>query len=194
MITVGFAIAVGLGLIMGTLMATVPLLRLTMYPYIIAFQALPKIVFVPLFLVLFGYGPSSKIVTAVAIAFFPVFINTMIGLSLVEEDALRLMQSLTANRWQIFTKLRVPSALPLIFAGIKTSATLVMTGAIAAEFLAGTDLGIGRLISVFSFDLQMDVVFALVLVIAIMAFLLFTAVERLGQKVVFWEEDRERPL
>lgn len=175
-------------------MATVPLLRLTMYPYIIAFQALPKIVFVPLFLVLFGYGPSSKIVTAVAIAFFPVFINTMIGLSLVEEDALRLMQSLTANRWQIFTKLRVPSALPLIFAGIKTSATLVMTGAIAAEFLAGTDLGIGRLISVFSFDLQMDVVFALVLVIAIMAFLLFTAVERLGQKVVFWEEDRERPL
>ena len=193
-IAAGFVIAVALGLIVGTLFAIVPLLRQVMYPYIIVFQALPKIVLVPIFLVLFGYGANSKIITAVAIAFFPVFMNTMIGLSLVEEDGLKLMRSLTANRWQVFTKLRVPNALPLTFAGIKTSATLAMTGAIAAEFLAGTDLGIGRLIAISSFQLQMDTVFALVFLIAIMAFLLFFAVEWLGERIVFWGEDQEQML
>lgn len=191
-IAVGFVIAVVSGLVMGTLMAIVPLLRLVMYPYIIAFQALPKIVLVPLFIVLFGFGPAAKIVTAAAIAFFPVFMNTMIGLSLVEADQRRLMESLTASRWQVFTKLQVPSALPLIFAGVKTSATYAMTGAIAAELIAGTDIGLGRLVSIFSFSLQMDFVFMLVLLIAVMAYLLFTVMERLGRRIVFWGEDQER--
>ena len=191
-IAFGFAIAAGAGLVTGTILAIVPLMRLVMYPYIIAAQALPKVVLVPLFIVLFGFGPASKIVTAAAIAFFPVFINTMVGLSLVEEDQRRLMESFTANRWQLFTKLQIPSALPLIFAGIKTSATYAMTGAIVAEFLTGTDKGLGRLISIFSFALQMDSVFSLVLIIAIMAFLLFAAIERLGKKIVFWGEGAER--
>jgi NitT/TauT family transport system permease protein len=191
-IAVGFVIAVLAGLVLGTLMAVVPLLRLVMYPYIIAFQALPKIVLVPLFIVLFGFGAAAKIVTAAAIAFFPVFMNTMVGLSLVDADQRRLMESLTASRWQVFTKLQVPSALPLIFAGVKVSATYAMTGALAAELIAGTDIGLGRLISTFSFALQMDFVFIIVIVIAVMAYLLFTGMERLGEKVVFWGEDQER--
>lgn len=191
---VGFGVAVSGGLALGTLIAVLPWLRLILYPYIITFQAMPKIVFIPIFLVLFGFGAESKIVTAVAIAFFPVFMNTVVGLNFVEEDSVRLMQSLQASRWQVFAKLRVPSSLPLVFAGVKTSATLAMTGAIAAEFLAGTDLGLGRLVSVFSFQLQMDAVFVLVLLVALIAYLLFTAVERIGQRVVFWGEEEERTL
>lgn len=191
---VGFGLAVSGGLVLGTLVAVVPWLRLILYPYIITFQAMPKIVFIPIFLVLFGFGAESKIVTAVAIAFFPIFMNTVVGLNFVEEDSLRLMQSLQASRWQVFAKLRVPSSLPLVFAGVKTSVTLAMTGAIAAEFLAGTDLGLGRLVSVFSFQLQMDAVFVLVLLVALIAYLLFTAIEKIGQRVVFWGEEEGRTL
>src|SRR5687768_1573967 len=81
-IAAGFVLGSMIGLLLGMLLATVRLVRLTLYPYVIAFQALPKVVLAPLFIVWFGFGPASKIATAIAICFFPVLVNTLVGLQL----------------------------------------------------------------------------------------------------------------
>ena len=124
---IGFGIGTVVGIASGAVLALVPAIRQTLYPYVVAFQALPKIVFAPLFVTLFGFGPESKIATAVTICFFPLMLNTMVGLTLVDEQALRLMRALRAGPWQVFTKLRLPNALPHVFAGLQTSVTFAIT-------------------------------------------------------------------
>ena len=188
-IFVGFGLGTLIGLVFGTLLAIVLLLRQIVYPYIVAFQALPKIVFAPLFVTWFGFGMESKIATAVAICFFPVFINTMVGLQLVPDDSLRLMQSLRANKWQVFVKLRFPNALPTIFAGIQTSLTFAMTGAIAAEFITGAAAGMGRLAQIFGSDLQTSLQFAVIFVVSVLGLAAVGVADWIDRRVVFWRED-----
>ena len=193
-ILAGFGIGATGGLVLGTLLAIVPIVRQILYPYIVAFQALPKIVFAPLFVTWFGFGVESKIATAVGICFFPVFINTMVGLQLVPEDGLKLMRSLRANEWQIFTKLRFPNALPQIFAGIQTSLTFAMTGAIAAEFITGAADGMGRLAQVFGNQLQTDLQFGVVVVVSALGLVAVSIADWIDRKVVFWREDSTTKL
>ena len=193
-ILLGFGIGAFGGFVLGTLLATLPIVRQILYPYIVAFQALPKIVFAPLFVTWFGFGIEAKVATAVGICFFPVFINTMVGLQLVPEDAVKLMRSLRANEWQIFTKLRFPNALPQIFAGIQTSLTFAMTGAIAAEFITGAAEGMGRLAQQFGLQLQTDLQFAVVVVVSALGLIAVTIADWIDRKVVFWREDTTTKL
>jgi NitT/TauT family transport system permease protein len=193
-ISVGFALGLFLGLVFGTLLAIIPPIRQILYPYIVAFQALPKIVFAPLFVTWFGFGIESKIATAVAICFFPVFINTMVGLQLVSEESVKLMRSLRANEWQIFAKLRFPNALPHIFAGIQTSLTFAMTGAIAAEFITGAADGMGRLAQIFGLQLETGLQFAVVVIVSALGLVAVTVADWIDRKVVFWREDTTTKL
>ena len=170
-------------------MYTTPPVRHTLYPYVIAFQALPKIVLAPLFVTWFGFGPESKVATAVAICFFPLMLNTMVGLTLVDAEALRLMQALRANEWQVFAKLRFPSALPHVFAGLQTSVTFAITGALVAELVTGGGSeGLGRLVDLFGSQLETDLQFAAVFVVSVLGVAAVLAAAWLDRRVVFWRE------
>lgn len=184
-VLIGFAVGVALGFSLGALLGASALAREVSYAYIIAFQGLPKIVLAPVFITAFGFGMMSKVMMAVAISFFPLLINTMSGLMTVDHEAVQLMRSLTASRRDIFWKLSVKHAMPSIFAGVKTSLTLALVGAIVGEFV-GARAGLGFLLASYSYQLQVDRVWAITFVLAILGIILFLFIEWVDKKVVFW--------
>ena len=115
-------------------------------PVIVLLNSIPKIALAPLFLLWFGYGLKTNIFVAVLVAFFPVVINTVTGLIEIDDNLLDLVGYLGATKAQIFAKIRIPNALPHLFAGIKTSATMCVTGSIVGEFIASKS-GLGRLLA-----------------------------------------------
>jgi NitT/TauT family transport system permease protein len=181
----GFGIGVILGFSLGALLGLSKFAREVSYAYIVAFQGLPKIVLAPVFITAFGFGMMSKIVMAVAISFFPLLINTMSGLMTVDTEAIQLMRSLTASRKDIFLKLSVMHALPSIFAGVKTSLTFALVGAIVGEFV-GARSGLGFLLAGYSYQLQVDRVWAITIILALIGIVLYVAIEWVDRKVVFW--------
>jgi NitT/TauT family transport system permease protein len=183
----GFAIGVTTGLILGTALALSPAVRTVLYPYMIMFQAIPKIILAPVFVVWFGFGLQSKIMMAAAICFFPILVNTLLGLTTVDSQAMQLMRSLRASQLQIALRLRVPGALPAVFAGLKTSLTYAMTGAIVAEF-SGALKGIGVLVDTFNTQLQVDYEIAVILTVMILGVAAYIVVEYLDRRIVFWRE------
>jgi NitT/TauT family transport system permease protein len=185
---VGFLLAVVLGVGIGIITGTFELFRKSIYPYIVAFQVIPKVVFAPIFLAWFGYGITSKIVMAAVIAFFPCLINTAVGLKATSEDEVMLMRSYVATRKQIFFKLTLPKALPFIFAGIKTALTFALIGAIVAEFI-GTYHGLGLMIQTFNFALQMPLMFAVIFIISATGIVLYIALDYVDRKIVFWRRE-----
>lgn len=185
---VGFVLAVVLGVGIGIATGTFELFRKSIYPYIVAFQVIPKVVFAPIFLAWFGFGIESKIVMAAVIAFFPCLINTAVGLRATSEDEVLLMRSYVATRGQIFLKLTLPKALPFIFAGVKTAFTFALIGAIVAEFV-GTYHGLGLLIQTFTFALQMPLVFAVIFIISATGIVLYAVLDYLDRKIVFWRRE-----
>ena len=116
-ILLGFALGAFLGIGLGTLVAQSPLFNRVINPYIIASQAMPKLALAPIFVLWFGFGITPKVFITALIAFFPLFENTITGLNQVDADRLELFRVLRASRWHTFTKLRLPNALPFIFAG-----------------------------------------------------------------------------
>ena len=162
---IGFILGTAIGLVLGIVLAVWPPVKRLTYPFIVAFQAIPKIVFAPLFIAWFGFGQTSKIVMAIVIAFFPVLINTMVGLESVPEDARRLMRSRKATPLQIFWKVSFLHALPIIFAGIKAALTFAVIGAIVGEFV-GAQQGLGYLLNLYNFQLRIDRVFAVITILA----------------------------
>lgn len=181
----GFFIGCFLGILLGILVANIGWFRAMAYPYIIAFQIIPKVVLAPIFITWLGFGIESKIVMTAAIVFFPVVVNTILGLESVEENALLLMRSLEANRWQVFTKLAWPTSLPAVFAGLETSATIALIGSIVAEFISAQK-GLGVLLITFSYQLKTDSVFAIIIIISLVGLLMFWGVGFLKRKIVFW--------
>ena len=188
---IGFAIGASSGFILGTILGISPFLRRIWSPYILALQSLPKVVLAPLLIGWLGFGIESKIATAVAICFFPLMINTMVGLTLPATDPMKLMRSLGASRWQIYRKLRLPVAAPLIAVGFKHSVLLAFTGALVAEILVGSSEGVGRLIAIYNQQIQMDLAFALVVLLAAMAVTAVMILDYLDRKIIFWREDKE---
>lgn len=114
----GFVLALVFAFVAGTLIAEVALLRRVMMPYLVAVNAAPKIALAPLVVVWFGFGVGSKIVMAALIAFFPMLINVVSGLAGADPQKIKLMRSLAASAWMTFTKVKLPDAMPSIFAGI----------------------------------------------------------------------------
>lgn len=186
----GFGIGAGAGLLLGFLCIISPLFRRSIQPYIVFFQAIPKIALVPLLFVWFGLGMSSKIYLAGMQSFFPVFVNTALGLTLLPEAEERLMYSLGANRFQRFRMLQVPNALPLIFAGIKTALTYAFISIIVGEFLGGST-GLGSMITAFDEANRTDRTFAVIVILSLLSLVIFYGIEYLGRKLVFWDKRKE---
>lgn len=187
---VGFAIGAGAGLFLGFMCIISPLFRRSLQPYIVFFQAIPKIALVPLIFVWFGLGMTSKIALASMQSFFPIFVNAVLGLTLLPEAEERLMYSLGANRFQRFRMLQLPNALPLIFAGIKTGLTYAFISVIVAEFLGGST-GLGSMITAFDEANRVDRTFAVIVILSILSLVIFYGIEYLGRKLVFWDKRKE---
>ena len=189
-VVIGFAIGASGGFILGALVALVSTFRKAFYPIIILIQSMPKSALAPMFIAWFGFGITSKVALAITICFFPVLVNTVTGLTTVDEHSFLLMRSLRASTFQIFTRLRMPAALPAVFAGLKTALTLALIGAIVGE-LVGASEGAGHLIATATFQFRMDDVFAYLLMLAFFGLALFSFSEAIERKIVFWHGDTD---
>lgn len=183
----GFALGALIGFVGGVLTGTFPYFRKTMYPYIVAFQGIPKISLAPLFLTWFGFGLESKIVMAVVLSFFPVLINTATGIQSVGKNELMLMSSYRATQLQIFSKLTLPHALPLIFAGLQTSLSFALIGAIVGEFIGARE-GLGVLLVTYNYQIRIDYVFAVIIILGVLGLVLYQLVDIVNRRLVFWQQ------
>jgi NitT/TauT family transport system permease protein len=142
----GLALGLTAAMLLGYVLAKSPLIERFLSPYIVASQSVPIVALAPLLIVWFGFGLTSKVLICALTIFFPVLINTIVGLRSVEEDLIELMQSLRATRWQVFRLLEVPAALPVFLGGLKVGVTLSVIGAVVGEF-AQSDRGLGFLVN-----------------------------------------------
>ena len=183
----GFVLGAAFGLVLGALIGQFPLLERTLYPYVVAFQTLPKVAIAPIIVIWFGYGMTSKVVITATIAFFPLLANTIVGLRAAPQEQIELMVAFTASRWQIFKMARLPQALPYIFVGLDVAIVLSVIGAIVGEFV-GSQAGLGYLILQRNFSMDMAGVFAILVVLSLMGIGLHLLVNRIQRRVVFWME------
>jgi NitT/TauT family transport system permease protein len=181
----GFALGSLGAFLIGSVAVLWPPVGRAVYPLVVAMQMLPKVALAPVFIAWLGFGFVPKVVMAASICFFPVLVNTIVGLTTVEDDQVLLLRSLRAKRWREFWELRLPSAAPEIFAGLKAAISFALIGAIVME-LIGTRNGLGTLIARFSYSLDMGLVFAVLLLLSVMGLVLYGAVELIDRKVVFW--------
>jgi NitT/TauT family transport system permease protein len=182
----GFIAGATLAFILGTVLALSRRTEYYCYPFIIMFQSLPKVALAPLIVIWFGLGLTSKVINAALIAFFPLMVNTIVGLRSADEDRLNLMRSLDASEAQIFWMLRLPGALPFIIAGLEVAMILALIGAIVAEFV-GAQAGLGMLIQTMNFSADVAGVFSILLILSILGLILNQAIIIVRRRVLFWD-------
>lgn len=182
----GFVAGTSLAFLLGTAIALSRRFEYFLYPSIVMFQALPKVALAPLIILWFGVGLSSKIVTAALIAFFPLMVNTIVGLRSADEDRVNLMRSLDASQAQIFWMLRLPSALPFLMAGLEVAMIFALIGAIVAEFVSA-EHGLGVLINSLNFGGDTAGMFSILLILSVMGLLLNQLILIVRRRVLFWD-------
>jgi NitT/TauT family transport system permease protein len=186
----GFGIAVAAGLVIGTLIAEFRILERAVYPYLVALQTMPKIALAPLFVVWFGFGPTSKIAVAAIISFFPMLVTTIAGLRGTDQGRLDVLRALGAGRWRCFISAKLPGALPHIFSGLSIAVVFAMTGAIVGEFV-GASAGLGYLIIQANARMNIPQVFAILLVLGGIGVLAYGTVQTLRRRLLFWAPQEE---
>ena len=167
-----------------------PKTKQAIYPYAILIKAIPLVALAPLVVLWFKAGLLSKIILAAIISFFPILVNSVQGLSSVEPEALDLMATFSASKWKVLTKLRIPNALPSLFAGMKISSSFAVVGAVVAEFI-GAQRGIGYVIKSSSYYLETDLTFAAIIVAALTGLFFFGTIVLIERKIVFWQPSSE---
>jgi NitT/TauT family transport system permease protein len=160
-------------------------------PYAIVLNVTPGIALTPVIIAWFGFGMGSKMALAAIISFFPIFVNTLTGLTQPHTEREELFRSLGGSHQQIFWKLRVPAALPLMFAGLKIGLTTALIGAVVAEFAQATE-GVGVLMNRFSFQLNMGASIATLLSMTLIGLILFYSMEFLDDRMIFWRREERR--
>ena len=182
---IGFGAGVLVAWILGTLIGLFRRFSLAVYPPVVAFQIMPRVALAPVFLTWFGFGITSKIVMAATICFFPVLVNTILGMQGVSRDARALMRSLGASKWEEYRKLLLPASLPAIFASLKVAIALALIGAIVAEFLGASE-GMGVLLREFSFQLRIAESFAVLVALSLLGLVLYGLAALLESRLIFW--------
>jgi NitT/TauT family transport system permease protein len=182
----GFMVGTVLALALGTAIALSRRFDYFMSPIIVMFQAMPKVALAPLIIVWFGLGLSSKVVNAALVCFFPLMINTIVGLRSAEEDRVSLMRSLSATPMQIFWMLRLPNAMPYIFAGLEIAMIFALIGAIVGEFV-GAQAGLGMLIQSMNFSMDVAGQFSVLLILSVIGLILNVIVLAIRRRVIFWD-------
>jgi NitT/TauT family transport system permease protein len=184
----GLLIGISSSAFLGYLLAKSHTAERLLAPFIVASQSIPIVAIAPLLIIWFGSGQLSKVLISALIVFFPVLVNTIVAVRGVPEDLRDLMRSLQATRWQIFTKLEVPAALPVLLGGLKIGATLSVIGAVVGEFVAA-DEGLGFLINLARGMYDTPMVFVAVFTLIGMALILYSLVVILEVQFLFWRKD-----
>jgi NitT/TauT family transport system permease protein len=192
-VLLGFFIGSGVGLILGTIISQFRILEATLRVYLVAIQSLPKVALAPIVVMWFGFGLTSKVVIICLLTFFPLLITSMAGFKAVDAERLELMHALGARPWQIFWKVRFPSALPYIFAGLDMAAVLAVVGAVVGEFV-GAQRGLGTLI--LSMNAQMDTAgtFSVFIILAVVGVVLYQGMRMIQRRVLFWSGEGMRAI
>jgi NitT/TauT family transport system permease protein len=180
-----FVIGSLLGVAMGAAVVEYRVARKLILPYVIGLQSVPKVALAPLFVVWFGLGISSKIVLGVLLTLFPLLVNTAAGLASVDKNRIELMTSLNASGWKTFRLVRLPSALPFIFAGLEMAAVYAILGAVVGEFVGGQS-GLGVLILNRNAALDIAGSISALVVLGVMGVVLQKLVAAVKVRLLFW--------
>jgi NitT/TauT family transport system permease protein len=183
----GFMAAVIIGVGLGALLGKMPRLERTLNPFVVATQVVPKVALVPLFVVWFGFGPTSKIVIAAVLAFFPILTNTLLGIKSVSVGHREVMLSLNASRWQCFVRLELPSALPYMLAGMEMGVVLAIIGAVVGEYLGGNQ-GLGNLAVKEMNSFNTPALFAVIVHLSIIGYVFYALVGLCKRFAIPWHQ------
>jgi len=175
--------------VLGYLVAKSRALERVLSPYLVASQAVPLVAIAPLLVLWFGPGMFSKILICALIVFFPVLVNTVVGVRAVPVALHNLMRSLRATRGQILLKLEIPAALPVFLGGLRIGATLSVIGAVVGE-LVGADMGLGFLVNVGRNQYDTALVFVAVFTLILLALALYGSVAWAERKFLSWQENQ----
>ncbi|MBL0422653.1 ABC transporter permease [Ramlibacter sp. AW1] len=186
-ILAGFAFGAALGFVLGALIGQSALVEAILYPYVVAFQTVPKVAIAPLFVLWFGFDTTSKVVITATIVFFPVLANTIVGLRSAPRDQIDLMKAFTASGWDVFRMVRLPQALPYVFAGLDIGIVLAVIGAIVGEFV-GAQAGLGYLILQRNFSMDAAGMFAILIVLSAIGIVLHMVMRLIARRVIFWAD------
>lgn len=188
----GFAFASVLAIGLALAAGWSPLLRSMIQPYAVTLQVLPMLSLAPIIVSAVGFGFESKIVIAGLISFFPIFVNTLTGLLMPDPQEEELFRSLGASKAKTFIHVLLPTAAPMIFAGLRIGLTLALAGAVVGEFVSA-QVGLGLLVQRFSYQLNLDDAFAVILVLTAIGLLLYAAISLADRLIVFWHRDESLP-
>jgi NitT/TauT family transport system permease protein len=183
----GFAIAVVVGVGLGTVLGKVPWLERVLNPFIVATQVVPKVALVPLFIVWFGFGMTSKVIIASVLAFFPILVNTILGVKSVDRGHREVLLSLNASTWQSVTQLEFPSALPYILTGMEMGVVLSIIGAVVGEYLGGNQ-GLGNVAVREMNSYDTTALFAIIIHLSVLGFVFYALLAGSRRLVIPWHE------
>ncbi len=183
----GLTLGLSAAILTGYILAKSRTVERVLSPYIVASQSIPIVAIAPLLVIWLGPGIFSKILTSALIVFFPVLVNTIVGIRSVPGELYELMRSLQANPWQRIIKLEIPAALPVFLGGLRIGATLAVIGAVVGEFV-GADKGLGFLVNVGRGLYDTSLVFVSVFTLVILALVLYGSVLFLENRLLSWKK------
>ena len=186
----GYILAVVTGVALAIIFSWFRWVEAAAMPLLVSLNMIPKVALGPLIIVWFSYGIGPNILIAFSICFFPIVLTTARGLQEVEPELLDLVRTLKGSRWQIFTKIQLPGALPYIFSGMKVAAVLAVAGAIVGEFL-GSDRGLGYLMLQVQVTLDTAAMFMAVILITLIGMILYGLVLLLERLLVVRDARRD---
>jgi NitT/TauT family transport system permease protein len=192
-IALGFTLAIVVSVPCGLAVAfSKPVERVVM-PVLVFTQLIPKIALAPLFIIWFGFGLFPKVFMTFLLSFFPIVIDAVVGFRSLDQEIIYLTRSMGLSPWQAFLKVRLPHALPNVFAGLKVAITLATVGAIIGEFV-GSDRGLGYLLLVAGGDLRTELLFATLIVLTLIGLVLYYLMVLLERAAIPWHISRRGPL
>lgn len=182
---IGFGIAIVFGLVTGIIIGSSSLIYNGFYPVLIGFNSIPKVAVVPILVIWFGIGTVPAIITAFLISFFPILVNVATGIATVEQELKDVLRALGASNRDIIVKVGIPRSLPYFFASLKIAITVAFVGSIIAETVA-SNKGIGHLMIVASSRFEVPLVFAGLLVTAIMGVAMYVVATFVERRMTGW--------
>jgi NitT/TauT family transport system permease protein len=187
----GFAIAVLVGIALGSLVGSSSAVFRAFYPLLVGFNSIPKAAFVPILVVWFGTGTQPAIITAFLLSFFPIVANVATGLATLEPELEDVMRALGASRVEILKKVGLPRSMPLFFASLKVAVTMAFVGTVVAE-ISASDKGIGYLMMSASSGMKTDLMFAGMIMISAMAMVMYEFFAWMEKRMTGWAHRGER--
>lgn len=189
-VLIGFGLALAIGVAIAVVIAHSRVLSRTLYPVLVVTQVVPTIAIAPVLTIWLGPTDAARLLVVFLIAFFPIVVNTTAGMLRVDEELIDLIRGLNASRWKIFTKIRMPNALPFLFTGMRISITLAVIGAVVAEFVV-SERGLGYLVFSATTNLDTVLVFTAVTLLAAMGIVLFRLVLLAQRLALPWAHEAE---